>query len=107
MHRHCNILRRVKAALVTVLSIPLMLLAPALANAQGPIPNLNPTPDQMCDSTQQIVNTIRAQHPNATPDQVADYYDQMMGAKLPVVYQAFQGQQHEQLLELIHDCRIN
>jgi hypothetical protein len=83
-----------------------MLLAPALAQAQGPIPNINPTPDQMCNSTQQIVDTVRAKQPNATPEQIATTYDQMMGAKLPVVYQAFQGQQHQQLLELIHACGI-
>lgn len=95
-----------KTALVAALAIPLTLLAPALAQAQGPIPNINPTPDQMCTSTQQIVDTVRAKQPGATPEQIATTYNQMMGAKLPIVYQAFQGQQHQQLLELIHACGI-
>ncbi len=82
-----------------------MLFAPAFAQALPPLPNLHPTPDQMCDNTQQIVNTVRAQHPNATPDQIADDYDQMMGAKVPG-YQLVQGQQHQQLLELIQACGI-
>lgn len=96
-----------------------MLVAPAFAQAQAPaspapaaprptspIPNINPTPDQMCASTQQIVDTVRAKQPNATPEQIATTYDQMMGAKLPVIYGVFQGQQHQQLIELIHACGI-
>ncbi len=98
-----------KAAALTVLTAGIVLFAPAFAQAQAPsspIPNINPTPDQMCDQTQQIVNTVRAKQPNATPEQIASTYDQMMGQRLPVVYGAFQGQQHQQLLELIHACGI-
>ncbi|MQY19411.1 hypothetical protein [Nocardia macrotermitis] len=94
-----------KAAALTALSAALLLFAPAFAQAAPPLPNLNPSPDQMCASTQQIVNTVRAQHPNATPDQIADNYDQMMNAKVPG-YQLVQGQQHQQLLQLIHACGI-
>jgi hypothetical protein len=96
----------VKTALVTALAIPLTLLAP-LAQAQGPIPTIHPTPDQMCTSTQQIVDTVRAKQPDAALEQIATTCDQMMGAKLPIIYQAFQGlQHHQQLLELIHACGI-
>ena len=94
-----------KAAALTVLTTSFLLLAPAFAQAAPPLPNLNPSPDQMCDNTQQIVNTVRAQHPNATPDQIADNFDQMMSAKVPG-YQLVQGQQHQQLLQLIHACGI-
>ncbi|WP_067886928.1 hypothetical protein [Nocardia vaccinii] len=94
-----------KAAALTALTASLLCFAPAFAQAAPLLPNLNPTPDQMCDNTQQIVNTVRAQHPNATPDQVADGYDQMMAAKVPG-YQLVQGRQHQQLLQLIHACGI-
>jgi hypothetical protein len=97
----------VKAAALTLLTASFVVCAPAFAQAAPPLPNLNPSPDQMCDQTQQIVNTVRAQHPNATPDQIASTYDQMMNAKLPVVYGLVQGQQHQQLLQLIQACGIH
>lgn len=98
-----NTLPRVKAAILTALSVPFVLAAPQPAQAQ---PNLNPTPDEMCNTTQTIVNTVHSYHPEAsTPEQVATVYDQLMTAKVPG-YGLFQGTQHQQLLELIHACGI-
>jgi hypothetical protein len=94
----------VKAAVITALTIPLLFLAPAVAQAQPNLP-LNPSPDQECATTQQIVNTVRAKQPGANPEQIATAYDQMMAAKIPG-YQLFQGQQHQQLLDLIHACGL-
>ncbi|MFJ4656905.1 hypothetical protein ACIP5Y_37055 [Nocardia sp. NPDC088792] len=97
-----------KAAVLASLTVPFLLFAPAVAHAdpQIPVPGQNTSPDDTCNTTQNIVDTIKTQHPDyTTPEQIASGFDAMMGAKVPG-YQLFQGQQHQQLLDTIQACGI-
>jgi hypothetical protein len=102
-------LRRVKAALVSALALPFLMAVPAIAGAQPAPPpaNIMPgqsqSPDQMCDTTGQIVDSVRATQPDATPEQIATAFDAQMAAKVPG-YGLFQAQQHHDLVDLINAC---
>ncbi|MCX4093402.1 hypothetical protein [Nocardia sp. alder85J] len=98
-----------KAAIVSALALPFLMAVPVVANAQiaPPPANIMPgqsqSPDQMCDTTGQIVDWARAQQPDADPEQIATAYDTQMAAKVPG-YSFFQAQQHSDLVDLIKAC---
>ncbi|MQY24656.1 hypothetical protein NRB56_02050 [Nocardia sp. RB56] len=103
-------LRRVKAALFSALAVPFLMAVPAVAGAQPApppadiLPGQAPSPDQLCDSTSKIIDSVHATQPDAvTPEQIATAYDAQMAAKVPG-YGLFQGQQHADLVNLINAC---
>ncbi|MCM6772940.1 hypothetical protein NDR87_05220 [Nocardia sp. CDC159] len=69
-----------KAALLTALAVPLI-AAPALARADVNDPPPIFTRQEQCDTTRAFVDTVRGQHPDATPEQIADAYLAIMDSR--------------------------
>ncbi|MFI6959025.1 hypothetical protein ACIBJI_36845 [Nocardia sp. NPDC050408] len=68
-----------KTALLSALSVPLLLIAPATALADPDAPQIF-SQDKTCTATQGFVNQVRSRTPDATPDQIADAYIAIMDA---------------------------
>ncbi len=70
-----------KAALFSALAVPLLIAAPAIAHADEGDPPPIFTPQEQCDTTRALVDTIRKQNPDATAEQIADAYLRIMDSK--------------------------
>ncbi|MEV4129160.1 hypothetical protein [Nocardia sp. NPDC049707] len=68
-----------KAALLRVLFVPLLLIAPVTALADPADPQIF-SQDEKCTATQGFVDQVRSRTPDATPDQIADAYLAIMNA---------------------------
>ncbi|MEU8897851.1 hypothetical protein [Nocardia sp. NPDC048505] len=96
-----------RTALLSALITPWVLIAPgaALADPGDPPPIF--TQQERCEAAQAFANKVRAERPDATPQQIADVYIAILDSK-----GAYRGIEHireqnrQQMLDDIQNCGI-
>ncbi|MEV0250344.1 hypothetical protein AB0H76_27355 [Nocardia sp. NPDC050712] len=97
-----------RAALFSALVTPLLLIAPGTASADlGDPPPPIFTTEERCAAAQGFADKVRAEAPDATPQQIADAYIAVLDAR-----GAYRGIEHireqnrQQMLDDIVNCGI-
>ncbi|MFC9892723.1 hypothetical protein ACFVMC_03430 [Nocardia sp. NPDC127579] len=96
-----------RAAVFSAIITPLLLVAPGAAQADPGDPPPIFTPQERCAAAQSFADKVRAEKPDATPEQIADVYIAVLDAK-----GAYRGIEHireqnrQQMVDDINNCGI-
>ncbi|MEV6274202.1 hypothetical protein [Nocardia sp. NPDC051832] len=96
-----------RAALLSALATPLLLLAPGVALADEGDPPPIFTQEEKCAAAKDFADKVRAQRPDATPQQIADVYIAVLDSK-----GAYRGIEHireqnrQQMIDDIVNCGV-